>query len=67
MQVVKLTTDQLKKIKGKTYDGEQFFNPIEDADGNFVISQIEADASDIDFSENELIGYNPKPVENMFK
>ncbi len=67
MQVVKLIKGQKELIKGEKYDDEQFFNPIEDADGNDVISLIEAESGKFDFSQNERIEYNPKPVENMFK
>lgn len=36
-----LTTEQKDILIGKTYDGTCFFNPIEDINLNFVISEIE--------------------------
>ena len=36
-----LTTEQKNILIGKTYDGTCFFNPIEDINLNFVISEIE--------------------------
>ena len=41
MKVRQITEQQKDLIIGQTYDGTQFFNPIQDADGNWVISNEE--------------------------
>jgi len=41
MKVHKLTQTQKKKLVGKTYCDNVFFNPTEDADGNWFISEQE--------------------------
>jgi hypothetical protein len=41
MKVRQLTEIQKDLIIGQTYDGTQFFNPIQDADGNWIISNEE--------------------------
>lgn len=38
MEVYKLTEIQKDALIGNTYDGEQYFNPTLDADGNWFIS-----------------------------
>ncbi len=38
MNVYKLTEVQKDQLIGQTWDGEQFFMPILDADGNWFIS-----------------------------
>ena len=38
MNVYKLTVEQKNPLVGQTYDGVQFFNPILDADANWIIS-----------------------------
>jgi len=39
--VALLTIEQKNILIGKTYDGVCFFNPIEDVNSNYVISEIE--------------------------
>ena len=41
MKVRLLTAEQKDQLVGQTYDGVQFFNPIQDADNNWVISNEE--------------------------
>ena len=41
MKVRQLTEQQKDQLVGQTYDGVQFFNPIQDADGNWIISNEE--------------------------
>ncbi len=36
-----VTTEQKNILIGKTYDGVCFFNPIQDANDNWIISEIE--------------------------
>jgi len=44
MKVRLLTAEQKDLLVGQTYDGVQFFNPIQDADGNWIISNEEVNA-----------------------
>ena len=39
--VYKLTTEQKDLLIGQTWDGVQYFNPTQDADGNWFISNEE--------------------------
>ena len=41
MKVRQLTIEQKNQLVGQKYDGEQYFNPILDADGNWFISNEE--------------------------
>ncbi len=38
MTVYKLTLEQKDQLVGQKWDGETFFNPTQDADGNWFIS-----------------------------
>lgn len=44
MQGYKLTTDQMEKLKYEQYDDSSYFNPIQDADGEWFIFQEEYEA-----------------------
>ena len=64
MKVRQLTEEQKGLLEGKMYDGVQFFNPTQDADGNWFISNEEvAQATNEEFTSwiNDLteIDYNP--------
>jgi hypothetical protein len=64
MKVRQLTLEQKNLLEGKTYDGVQFFNPTQDADGNWFISNEEvAQTTNEEFTSwiNDLteIDYNP--------
>ena len=64
MKVRQLTEEQKNILEGKTYDGVQFFNPTQDADGNWFISNEEvAQTTNEEFTSwiNDLteIDYNP--------
>jgi hypothetical protein len=64
MKVRQLTIEQKNLLEGKTYDGVQFFNPTQDADGNWFISNEEvSQATNEEFTSwiNDLteIDYNP--------
>ena len=41
MKVRQLTTEQKDLLIGQTWDGVQYFNPTQDADGNWFISNEE--------------------------
>jgi hypothetical protein len=64
MKVRQLTIEQKDALIGQTYDGVQYFNPTQDADGNWFISNEEvAQATNEEFTSwiNGLteIDYNP--------
>lgn len=66
MEVYKLTIAQYKQIKNKQFDEKCFFNPIQDKNGNYIITIDEVDMaiennSDIDFLKDlPLIEFEPK-------
>lgn len=41
MKVRQITVEQKNQLIGQKYDGEQYFNPTLDADGNWFISNEE--------------------------
>jgi len=41
MNVYKLTTEQKDQLVGQTWNGITYFNPTQDADGNWFISNEE--------------------------
>ena len=64
MKVRQLTQVQKDSLVGKTYDGVQFFNPTQDADGNWFISHEEVNGctelTGIEFIQSlPEIDYNP--------
>ena len=63
MQVVKITEEQKDLLIGQTWDNVTFFNPTQDADGNWFVSQEEANGCNkLDFQwlkSCELIEHNP--------
>lgn len=45
-----ITTEQKDLLLGQKYDGKQYFNPIQDADNNWIISQEEINqCTNVDF------------------
>ena len=62
-----LTEEQKDQLVGQTYDGVCFYNPIQDANDNWIISQEEINQSDLQwFKELTLEEFQPKPVVNPF-
>ena len=60
MQVYLLTEEQAQSITGTEFILDNYFNPIMDADGNFIISIEEVDQCSIDWVKAlPLIEYNP--------
>jgi len=61
--VYKLTIEQKDQLVGQTWDGVQYFNPTQDADGNWFISQEEVNGCEKpEFAwvkELNEIDYNP--------
>lgn len=49
MIVAKLTTEQAEQLKGVEFIKDIFFNPILDADGNYIISLEEVEQCSIEW------------------
>jgi hypothetical protein len=66
MQAVLLTQEQKQQIEGRKFTTDSYFLPIEDADGNWVVSDVEQDLCtnpDFDWIKHcPRIEYNPKPI-----
>jgi hypothetical protein len=66
IQVGLLTLDQYDQIIGQMYDEDSYFNPVQDADDNWVISTEEMQfCTNIEFlwvKDLPLIDYNPKTL-----
>lgn len=60
-----LTEVQKDKLVGQLYTDDSYFNPIQDADNNWIISTEEMDfCTNVEFmwvKDLDLIPYNPKP------
>jgi hypothetical protein len=65
MKVRQLTLEQKDKLVGQTYDGEQYFNPTLDANGNWFISNEEVNGCNTIAWLSTLpeIDHNPVVVE----
>ena len=63
MEVYKLTTEQKDALNGQSYDGNQYFNPVLDADENWFISIEEVNGCINEsfqwVKDLPLINYNP--------
>jgi hypothetical protein len=63
IQVALLTETQKNELVGQQYAPDSYFNPIQNKDGNWVISIEETQANNIQWvKELELITYEPKPL-----
>jgi len=71
IQVGLLTQVQKDELVGQSYAPDSYFNPIEDADNNWVISQEEMNQCvNPDFmwvKDLPLIEYKPKPTPPPFE
>ena len=62
--VYMLTEEQATQLKGVEYTTDMTFNPIQDANGNWIISVEEVSTSTIDWvKEVPSIEYNPKVID----
>lgn len=62
--VYMLNEEQANQLKGVEYTTDMTFNPIQDADGNWIISVEEVSTSTIDWvKELPAIEYNPKVID----
>lgn len=62
-----LTEEQKDQLVGQTYDGVCFYNPIQDLNDNWIVSEEEINQSDLAWlKELTLEEFQPKPVVNPF-
>ena len=62
-QVYQLTPEQAEQLRGVQYVADMTFNPIEDANGNWIISGEEVSSTTIEWvKELPAIEYIPKEV-----
>jgi hypothetical protein len=59
MEVYLLTEEQARWLDGVEFIPDNYFNPIQDADGNWIISIEEVEQCSIDWVKDlPLINYN---------
>lgn len=64
MIVAKITPDQAEELKGVQFVPDNLFNPVQDIEGNWIISLQELVYCSVDFANAvELIEYKPIFVE----
>jgi hypothetical protein len=64
MTVALLTPEQAEQLTGLEFAPDNFFNPIQDADGNWIISIEEVEQTTIYWvKELPLIEYKPVNIE----
>jgi hypothetical protein len=62
-QVYQLTPEQAEQLRGVQYVADMTFNPIEDANGNWIISGEEVSSTTIEWVKQlPAIEYIPKEV-----
>jgi hypothetical protein len=62
--VYMLTEEQANQLIGLEYTTDMTFNPIQDANGNWIISVEEVSTTTIDWvKELPAIEYNPKVID----
>jgi hypothetical protein len=70
IQVRLLTDSQKKALQGKEYKPNCYFNPIQDANDNWIISNDEVvqciNPTVVWVNELPLIDYEPKPEPEIF-
>lgn len=70
-QVALLTLEQKNQLVGKLYTNDSYFNPIQDADDNWVIGTQEIkqySGTELNWIKDlTLIEYQPKPFNNPLK
>jgi hypothetical protein len=64
IEVYQLTPEQADQLKGVQYVADMTFNPIEDANGNWIISIEEVNSTTIDWVK-ELPKIEFVPKENL--
>jgi hypothetical protein len=64
IQVYQLTPEQADQLRGVQYVADMTFNPIEDGNGNWIISSEEVNSTTIDWVK-ELPKIEFVPKENL--
>jgi hypothetical protein len=60
MEVYLLTYEEAQSLVGIQFMPDNYFNPIQDADGNWIISTEEGEQSSLDWLKSlPLITYKP--------
>jgi hypothetical protein len=63
MIVAKITPEQAQELKGVQFVPDNYFNPIQDKNGNWIISLQELVYCSVDFANSvELIKFEPIEV-----
>lgn len=61
-----ITESQKNILLGQKYDGVQFFNPIQDANGNWVVSEEEISNSSLEWLKAlPLLNFDAPIEENL--
>jgi len=60
--VAKITEQQAQGLAGQAFAPDSFYNPIQDANGNWIVSIEESVYLSFDF---ELINYEPIPNQEI--
>jgi hypothetical protein len=64
IQVYQLTSEQQEQLIGVEFIPDNLFNPIQDIDGNWIITEEEVSQSTIGWvKELPQIDYRPKQIE----
>jgi hypothetical protein len=67
IEVFQLTPEQAEQLRGVQYVADMTFNPIQDANGNWIISSEEVSSSTIDWVKQlPAIEYIPKESLPLF-
>lgn len=66
MTVARLTPEQAEELKGMQFVQDNFFNPVMDKNGNYIISLEEVEQCDIEWVK-ELPRINYEPIVNELK
>jgi hypothetical protein len=60
IKVYQLTSEQADSLKGVEFVPDNYFNPIQDAEGNWIISSEEVNSTTIEWVKSlPLIHYKP--------
>jgi hypothetical protein len=66
IQVALLTTEEANQLKGVEIVKDNYFNPIQDKNGNWIISLEEVEQSTIEWLKDlPIIDY--QPIKDVFK
>jgi len=62
-----LTIEQKDLLVGQLYNTNSYFNPIQDIDDNWIISEEEVNQTNVEWVKNLLLTeYKPKEIKPFF-